>query len=60
MNKEVGLLCSAVQEYVVFDCEAVIDHMVTVIATGTELNCVQCHLSLLEECRWSYRVFEIF
>jgi len=51
MNKEVDLLCSSVQEYMVFDCGAVIDHMITVIATGTEVNCVQCYLSLLVECR---------
>jgi hypothetical protein len=51
MNKEVDLLCSPVQENMVFDCGALIDHMITVIATGTELNCVQCHLSLLVECR---------
>jgi hypothetical protein len=60
VNKEVDLLCSPMQEYMVFDCGAVIDHMITVIATGTELNCVQCHLSLLVECRWSYHAFEIF
>jgi hypothetical protein len=60
MNQEVDLLCSPVQEYMVFDCGAVIDHMITVIATGTELNCVQCHLSLHVKCRWSYRELEIF
>jgi len=51
MNKEVDLLCSPVQECMVFDCGTVTDHMITVIASGTELNCVQCRLSLLMECR---------
>lgn len=37
----------------VFACVAVREHMFTVIATGTELNCAHCHLSFLVECRWS-------
>jgi hypothetical protein len=56
----VDLLCSSVQEYMVFDCGAVTDHLIAVIATGTELNCVQSLVSLLVECRWSYCAFEIF
>jgi hypothetical protein len=47
MDKEVDLLCSQVQENTVFACVAVIDHMITVIVTGTELNCEQCHQSYL-------------
>jgi hypothetical protein len=31
----------------VFACVAVRDHMITVIATGTELNCAQCLSSVI-------------